>query len=357
MISSNSFFNWIMGTSFALLALAGCTKYDQDGALVQFRSPEKRILGTWQSSSVTEVGTDADTNVTEFLTSNNLRLEAIFNKDGSVTFENLGEELFYEGDWAFNEDNSVLHLDLESLKPTGPFFLDADSVDREIVLNDALTYLQENDTLFFETGTFVDVTEDVLTCANALSQTGFVWTLVQGNGENGSLTIDGVQYFSGDVITAWVEAVIEDSMSDWQDEEWVVDEFDYDGIVSAIMLDYNAEVSYVNQKSPAISGLDDPNHLLSVPELPACALSMRLLLCERPQNVFHGHGATPPFFVVCPNHHHRGASNPLGHHHRSVLASHAIASHALPIPSAFAPVDRHHRPFGPNLFFHLRLLA
>ncbi len=243
------------------MAFAGCTKYDQDGALVQFRSPEKRILGTWQSSSVTEVGTDADTNVTEFLTSNNLRLEAIFNKDGSVTFENLGEELFYEGDWAFNEDNSVLHLDLESLKPTGPFFLDADSVDRETVLNDALTYLQENDTLFFETGTFVDVTEDVLTCANALSQTGFVWTLVQGNGENGSLTIDGVQYFSGDIITAWVEAVIEDSMSDWQDEEWVVDEFDYDGIISAIMLDYNAEVSYVNQKSPAISGLDDPNLL------------------------------------------------------------------------------------------------
>lgn len=274
MISSNSFFNWIMGTSFALLALAGCTKYDQDGALVQFRSPEKRILGTWQSSSVTEVGTDADTNVTEFLTSNNLRLEAIFNKDGSVTFENLGEELFYEGDWAFNEDNSVLHLDLESLKPTGPFFLDADSVDRETVLNDALTYLQENDTLFFETGTFVDVTEDVLTCANALSQTGFVWTLVQGNGENGSLTIDGVQYFSGDVITAWVEAVIEDSMSDWQDEEWVVDEFDYDGIVSAIMLDYNAEVSYVNQKSPAISGLDDPNLLNALAD--NCGLNVEI---------------------------------------------------------------------------------
>lgn len=274
MISSNSFFNWIMGTGFALFALAGCTKYDQDGALVQFRSPEKRILGTWQSSSVTEVGTDADTNVTEFLTSNNLRLEAIFNKDGSVTFENLGEELFYEGDWAFNEDNSVLHLDLESLKPTGPFFLDADSVDRETVLNDALTYLQENDTLFFETGTFVDVTEDVLTCANALSQTGFVWTLVQGNGENGSLTIDGVQYFSGDVITAWVEAVIEDSMSDWQDEEWVVDEFDYDGIVSAIMLDYNAEVSYVNQKSPAISGLDDPNLLNALAD--NCGLNVEI---------------------------------------------------------------------------------
>ena len=59
------------------------------------------------------------------------------------------------------------------------------------------------------------------------------------------------------------------------------------------------------------------------------------------------------------DHHHRHhlLDPPLGHHHHSVLASHAIASHALPIPSAFAPVDRHHRPFGPNLFFHLRLLA
>ena len=263
-----------MGMGIALLTLAGCTKYDQDGALVQFRSPEKRILGTWESSSVIEVGTDADTNVTEFLTSNNLRLEAIFEKDGSVTFENLGEELFYDGNWAFNEDNSVLHLDLESLKPTGPFFLDADSVDRESALNEALTYLQENDTLFFESGTFVDVTEDVLACANAMSQTGLVWTLVQGNGENGSLTIDGVQYFSGDVITAWVEAVINDSMSDWQDEEWVVDELDYEGIVSAIMVDYNAEVAYVNQKNPVISGLNDPNLLNALAD--NCGLNVEM---------------------------------------------------------------------------------
>lgn len=274
MTPSNSISQWAMGMGIALLTLAGCTKYEQDGALVQFRSPEKRILGTWESSSVTEVGTDADTNVTEFLTSNNLRLEAIFDKDGSVTFENLGEELFYEGEWAFNEDNSVLHLDLESLKPTGPFFLDADSVDRESALNEALTYLQENDTLFFESGTFVDVTDDVLTCTNAMSQTGLVWTLVQGNGENGSLTIDGVQYYSGDVITAWVEAVINDSMSDWQDEEWVVDELDYDGIVSAIMLDYNAEIAYVNQKNPVISGLNDPNLLNALAD--NCGLNVEM---------------------------------------------------------------------------------
>ena len=71
-----------------------------------------------------------------------------------------------------------------------------------------------------------------------------------------------------------MEAVIEDSMSDWQDEEWVVDEFDYDGIVSAIMLDYNAEVSYVNQKSPAISGLDDPNLLNALAD--NCGLNVEI---------------------------------------------------------------------------------
>ena len=65
-------------------------------------------------------------------------------------------------------------------------------------------------------------------------------------------------------------------MSDWQDEEWVVDEFDYDGIVSAIMLDYNAEVSYVNQKSPAISGLDDPNLLNALAD--NCGLNVEIYM-------------------------------------------------------------------------------
>ena len=37
-----------------MVLFGGCTKYDQDGALVQFRKPEKRILGTWTSASVTE---------------------------------------------------------------------------------------------------------------------------------------------------------------------------------------------------------------------------------------------------------------------------------------------------------------
>ena len=245
--------------ALTLSLLPGCTKYDQDGALVQFRKPEKRILGTWSSASVTEVGTDADTNVTEFLTSNNLRLEALFEDDGTVTFENIGEELLYEGTWAFNDDNSVLHLDLESLKPTGPFFFDQDSLDRTPEMEDALAYLQNTDTLFVETGTFTDITAEVVSCVNLLSQTGFQWTLVQGSGENGMLTVNGETFYPGDAITGWVLAVIDDSLEDWIDAGAVTDAEDYDGIANAIASDYNAEISYFNQMNPVLTGLDDPN--------------------------------------------------------------------------------------------------
>lgn len=259
-----------------MVLFGGCTKYDQDGALVQFRKPEKRILGTWTSASVTEVGTDADTNVTEFLTSNNLRLEALFEDDGSVTFENIGEELLYEGTWAFNEDNSVLHLDLESLKPTGPFFFDEDSLDRTSELEGALAYLQNTDTLFFETGTFTDITSEVVSCVNLLSQTGFQWTLVQGSGENGTLTVNGETFNPGDAITGWVQAVIDDSLSDWIDDGAVTDAEDYDGIAAAIASDYGAEISYFNQKNPVLTGLDDPN-LFAVVQA-NCGLSAEMYL-------------------------------------------------------------------------------
>lgn len=254
----------LFSLALGLLCAIGCTKYDQDGALVQFRKPEKRILGTWSSASVTEVGTDADTNVTEFLTSNNLRLDAMFEDDGSVTFENIGEELIYEGTWAFNEDNSVLHLDLESLKPTGPFFLDADSIDRESELQEALLLLQSEDTIFFANGTYTDITAEVISCVNSLSLTGFQWTLEQGTGENGEISVNGVTYYPGDAITAWVQSVIDDSLSDWEDDGVVSGEDDYDGIVSAVASDYGAQISYYNQKNPVLSGLDDPNLIAEV---------------------------------------------------------------------------------------------
>ena len=258
--------------AFTLSVLPGCTKYEQDGALLQFRRPEKRILGTWTSASVTEVGTDADTNVTEFLTSNNLQLEAIFEEGGVVTFENIGEELRYEGTWAFNDDNSVLHLDLESLKPTGPFFFDQDSVDRTPEMEEALLLLQSEDTLFFKSGTFVDITSEVVACVNTLVQTGFQWTLVQGLGEGGTLSDDGVTYNPGDIITSWVQSTINGSLSDWIDDGSVSDSEDFDGIVAAIASDYGVEIAYFNQKNPVLTGLDDPNLVSEV--LSNCGLAV-----------------------------------------------------------------------------------
>jgi hypothetical protein len=66
---------YLLLLSAALLVLGSCTKYDQDGSLFHLRSPEKRILGTWESVRVQEVGVEADTNMTELLGSNNLRLD------------------------------------------------------------------------------------------------------------------------------------------------------------------------------------------------------------------------------------------------------------------------------------------
>jgi hypothetical protein len=253
--------------SFAIsLAWTSCTKYEQDGSLLHFRSPEKRLVGEWESASVTEVGVDADTNVTEFLTSSNLRLVAMFEADGSVIFENVGEELVYEGEWSFNDDNSVLHLNLESLKGTGPFFLDEDSLDRTSELEAALAALQSNDTLFFTSGTYQDVTSDVIACVNMLSATGLTWTLEMGNGANGELTVNGVTYTPGDNVSEWVNAVIDDSLGDWMDNGTVSGPDDFDGIVSSIAGDYGATVSYFFQKNPVLTGMNDPNLLSAVAE-------------------------------------------------------------------------------------------
>ena len=120
-------------------------------------------------------------------------------------------------------------------------------MDRTAELEGALTYLQNADTLFFETGTFRDITSEVVSCVNTLSQTGFQWTLVQGNGENGTLTVNGEAFNPGDAITEWVQTVIEDSLSDWIDDGAVTDAEDYDGIAIAIADDYGAEISYFNQ--------------------------------------------------------------------------------------------------------------
>jgi hypothetical protein len=119
--------------------------------------------------------------------------------------------------------------------------------------------LQSSDTLFFATGSYEDITNEVLACVATLTQTGFNWILEQGNGAGGTLTVNGVTYEPGDNITDWVNDVINDSLSDWMDDGTVSGADDYDGILDAIASDYGAQLSYFNQTEPALSGLSDPN--------------------------------------------------------------------------------------------------
>ena len=74
----------------------------------------------------------------------------------------------------------------------------------------------------------------------------------------------GKSYNPGDAITGWVLAVIDDSLEDWIDDGAVTDAQDYDGIANAIASDYNAEISYFNQKNPVLTGLDDPNLIAEI---------------------------------------------------------------------------------------------
>ena len=88
--------------------LFGCKKYDLDGTLINFQRPEKRLIGDWESVAINEVGVIADTNITELLGSNNLRLDISFNEDYSVQIDNVGDALSYTGDWEFNDDKTEL---------------------------------------------------------------------------------------------------------------------------------------------------------------------------------------------------------------------------------------------------------
>jgi hypothetical protein len=97
------------------ILLLGCTKYPQDGSLLHFRSPEKRILGVWEDVRVDEVGVGVDAHVGGLLGSNNLQLEIEFLNNKTVVVLNKGENIIYEGDWSFNEDNSILQLNVSDL--------------------------------------------------------------------------------------------------------------------------------------------------------------------------------------------------------------------------------------------------
>lgn len=228
------------------LTLGSCKKYEQNGSLFHLRSPEKRILGTWSSVRVQEVGVEADTNVTELLGSNNLRLTAEFRDDETVTVTNIGEDLVYEGAWAFNDDKSILHLDVAFSEPTGPFFLAADTMDYTDDVVAALPALMVADTFFFESGTLIDVTAEVRPLAEQLMSDYTAWTYEGGN--------PFYNYAVGDDVSASMADFIMDLLN----EGLIASETDWAGIISAMSSEYGVDLSY--QTSPAsISGWSDPN--------------------------------------------------------------------------------------------------
>lgn len=229
-----------------LASLNGCKKYEQNGSLFHLRSPEKRIVGTWSSVRVQEVGVEADTNVTELLGSNNLRLTTEFRDDNSVTILNIGEELTYEGTWAFNDDKSILHLDVAFMQPTGPFFTDSEGEDRTEEIIDLVDMLMMPDTFLFEAGTYVDITEDARPLVEQLMSDYTLWVYDGGN--------PFYDYAVGDDVSASMGDFINDLLS----EGIITDAGDLAGIIDGMASEYGVNLSY-NEVEAAITGWDDPN--------------------------------------------------------------------------------------------------
>lgn len=248
----------------SMVCSLGCTKYEQDGSLFHLKSPEKRLVGHWKAESVTEIAFTLDSTRLLVFDSPNLRLNATFNEDGNVTLENVGEELVFDGTWAFSDDQEELLLELATTRTLPPTFLDQNGIDREADLAELLLTLLSTTPLFLQDGSHVDVTSDVLACAELLQSTGLFWYLVSGLGENGELTVDGDTFYPGDNISLWTQGVIDESMADWIEDETATGPDDLEGIVASIYNNYGIEVVYNEQTEPLISGLDDPNLLTLV---------------------------------------------------------------------------------------------
>ena len=224
----------------------GCAKYDQDGSLFHLRSPEKRILGSWESVRVQEVGVEADTNMTELLGSNNLRLDVEFRDDASVTVFNEGEELTYEGEWSFNEDASILLLEVSNMETVGPFYLDSAGINQNDLHSTYAESLMLPDTFIFEAGTYVDITDDVWNLALQLmsSYTAFTYT-------GGGAFFD---YAIGDDVTGVMGDFIDDLIS----EGLIESADDIDGIIAGMLDEYGVELTY-EEVGAEVTGWDDPN--------------------------------------------------------------------------------------------------
>ena len=235
----------LLFASAALVILGGCTKYDQDGSLFHLRSPEKRLLGTWESVRVQEVGVEADTNMTDLLGSNNLRLDIEFRDDESVTIFNEGEDLTYEGTWSFNEDASILLLEVNNMETVGPFYLDSAGVNQNALQTSYAELLTVPDTFIFQAGTYIDVTQEVWPLALQLmsNYTAFVYT-------GGGAFFD---YSLGDDVTEVMGDFIDDLLS----EGLISSPDDIEGIIAGMLDEYGVELT-VEEVSAEVSGWDDP---------------------------------------------------------------------------------------------------
>ena len=247
----------------AVLLVSGCKKYDQNGSLLHFKTPEARLIGDWRSAEVSQVGT-ADSNLTEFMASGNLLLDASFQEDHSVTIVNVNDDITYEGTWDFNDDKSVLHLDeLTFTKVSGPFYNDSSDVDQTGLVQMAFDFLMGeldcSDTLFFATGSYTFLTDEVAACVNSLTATGSNWILSEG-----TLNYNGAVLSAGDVINGAMEEYIEGFADDELLSEDCMEELTGDCIseITNLALDeYGAQVEFVEILEPIITGWDDPGLL------------------------------------------------------------------------------------------------
>ena len=250
------------------LCLWGCKKYDQNGSLLHLRTPEGRLIGNWQSAEVTQVGT-ADTNLTDFMASSNLLLNATFSEDQSVVIVNVNEDITYEGIWAFNDDKSVLHLDqLTFDEVSGPFYLDQDSMDRADLVQKAYDFLQGqaacSDTVFLAAGTYTVMTDEVMACVSSLTATGSNWVL-----SSGTLNYNGAVLQAGDVINDTMAEYIEGFIDDELLDEACADDLSaacIEAIIDLALADYSATVEYIDISTPLVSGWDDPGLIAALNE-------------------------------------------------------------------------------------------
>ena len=90
--------------------LGACKKYDQDGSLIQFRKPEKRLEGTWNVIALDSLQPCDPTVISNLYISNNPLISFEFTDDNLVYAENTSDNLSLDGRWEFNDDKSILRL-------------------------------------------------------------------------------------------------------------------------------------------------------------------------------------------------------------------------------------------------------